>query len=166
MKYAALPLTIVWVYSVIHAPLCCGSIHYVFASLRWTPNNAIERYNARWMVRGFLEIRMCTAMDTHVQTASDTSRMLLQSLVVRHDLHLNQPHVKTTFLNSPLAHAVWVRFLPPTSTPLGTPLRSCTNPSMTSGRRSLTGMLCGLRMVYFDLALSRPMTDPCFRYNV
>lgn len=48
-------------------------------------------------------------MGTRAHVASDSSLMVLLSSV--HQLHLKLIDVKTTILNSPLAHEVWVRFL-------------------------------------------------------
>lgn len=65
------------------------------------------------MVRGFLKISGAhfNSDATHAPVASDSSLLVMISLVLKHDLHFKELDVKTFFLDSPLAHEVWVSFL-------------------------------------------------------
>jgi len=141
---------------------------FIYA-LKWTLLNTIERYKARWVVRGFLEILDVhfNHDTTHAPVASDSSLLIMMSFIVRRDLHFKQLDVKTAFLNSPLEHDIWVRFPASQVHPLGH--------SFAKLRKSLYGLrqaaadwydLQHRRLVAFNPLLSRSKVDPCFYYKV
>eukprot|EP00241_Pyramimonas_parkeae_P007853 CAMPEP_0114245730 /NCGR_PEP_ID=MMETSP0058-20121206/12063_1 /TAXON_ID=36894 /ORGANISM="Pyramimonas parkeae, CCMP726" /LENGTH=178 /DNA_ID=CAMNT_0001358825 /DNA_START=989 /DNA_END=1525 /DNA_ORIENTATION=- len=74
--------------------------------------NTIERYKARWVVHGFMEIldEHFSPDSTHAPVASDSSLLVMMSLVAIRVLKIKQMDAKSAFLNSPLIHDVWVRF--------------------------------------------------------
>jgi len=124
-------------------------------------------YNVRWVVRGFLEIpdKHFNYDATHAPVASNSSLLIIISLVVRHDLHFKQLDVKTACLNSPLEHRIWVRFSVGYVHPLGH--------SFAKLRTSLYGLrqaaadwyeLQHRRLMAFDLARSK--ADPSLYYKV
>lgn len=92
-------------------------------NFKWTHENTVGRYKSQWAVRDFLEIP-CVHHDslaTYSPVASDSSPLTLLSLIMTHDLHLKQLDVNTAFINSPLLHEVWVRFLTDYQHPFGNP---------------------------------------------
>lgn len=64
-------------------------------------------------MRDFLETPgvYCDPLVTHARVASDSSFVILLSLVERHDSHMKQLDAKTAFLESPIEHEVWVGVL-------------------------------------------------------
>lgn len=78
--------------------------------LKWTLMNTIERYKARGVVYEFVEISDVhfNPDAAHAHVASDSSLLVMISLVVKHDPYFKQLDVKTAFLSSPLTQEVWV----------------------------------------------------------
>lgn len=132
--------------------------------IEWTLERIIERYKACYIVQGVVEVPS-TYFDplvTHAPVVRNSCLLILLSLTMKQNLHLNHMDVKTASLFSPPPHEVCVRFPSgcqyPTSHPCARLKKSL------FGLKQAAADWCILqlnRLLAFESELKRCVADPC-----
>lgn len=138
-------------------------------ALKLTLTKTIEHCTARWIVCDFLEILDVHFNHdaTHAHVASDSSSLVLTSLVVKHNLFCKQLDARIAFLSSSPMHEAWLRFIAGNANSLR---HSFAKPyKSTYGLKQAAVDWCRLQhgiFMPFDPALQRSNTDPSFYFKV
>jgi len=72
------------------------------------PNGIVDKYKARFVVKGFRQRENIYFFDTYSLVTRFTSIRVLISLVVVYNLIVHQMDVKTTFLNDELEEEIYM----------------------------------------------------------
>ena len=72
------------------------------------PNGEIARYKARWVVKGFKQIKGLDYNKTYSSTVKGTAVRILIAPCAEYDYEMEQSDVITAFLESSLTEEVWV----------------------------------------------------------
>jgi hypothetical protein len=90
-------------WEVVECPYGCKPIgsKWVFKK-KLRPDDTIEMYNARLVIKGYSQKEGEDFFDTYLNAARLTTIRVLLSLAASHDLLVHQMNVKTSFLNGEL----------------------------------------------------------------
>mmetsp|Transcript_36555 Transcript_36555/g.70156 ORF Transcript_36555/g.70156 Transcript_36555/m.70156 type:complete len:263 (+) Transcript_36555:948-1736(+) len=137
-------------------------------ALKRTLENTIERYKARWVVRGVLEIPDVhyDRLATHAPVASERSLLIMFSLTMKHHLHLKQMDIITAFPNVPLVHEVWVRFPAGYLHPSGHTFAKLDKSLYGLKQAAADWYTLQHTRMPFESDLKRSVADACFCYKV
>jgi hypothetical protein len=99
-------------WEVVECPYGCKPIgsKWVFKK-KLRPDNTIEMYNARLVIKGYSQKECEDFFDTYLNVARLTTIRVLLSLAASHDLLVHQMDVETSFLNGELDEEIYMEQL-------------------------------------------------------